>query len=178
MFLLHLRSSSQNDVVMQLFTFHYVSITSLLPFRPESRRLHLHSTMFLLHPPYSRYEIYLGTNLHSTMFLLHRHVEEWARSHGNIFTFHYVSITSPDGRFEAWIPEQIYIPLCFYYIEQKIMIVDFDVHIYIPLCFYYIHSCNLINFRINPIYIPLCFYYIDLCTYILNYTFTIYYYGY
>ena len=56
------------------------------------------------------------------------------------FTFHYVSITSPDGRLEAWIPEQIYIPLCFYYISRHARIFAYYTEIYIPLCFYYIKN--------------------------------------
>ena len=55
----------------------------------------------------------------------------------------------------------IYIPLCFYFICMGLHNGDAGREIYIPLCFYFISS-NRSLIPINQlIYIPLCFYFID-----------------
>ncbi len=76
------------------FTFHYVSITSILGGTTTAIATDLHSTMFLLH----------RTNL---MFKTRKH---------DVFTFHYVSITSLCLAGVRIYYSVIYIPLCFYYI--------------------------------------------------------------
>ena len=80
--------------------------------------------------------------LHSTMLLLYRRGTGY-RNLIAIFTFHYASTLS-EGRLSGW-PEclQIYIPLCFYFINR--LGIDWGLiwSIYIPLCFYFIISVIL-----------------------------------
>ena len=77
------------------FTFHYVSIKSSISTQVYSALLHLHSTMYLLNQQVLLQMQQMILNLHSTMYLLNPDAHS-GRTHGNIFTFHYVSIKSVD----------------------------------------------------------------------------------
>ena len=97
------------------FTFHNVSINSSFCFTVSDKRIHLHSTMFLLiliksSPHFRAFEftfhnvsinstilMYLRTylfNLHSTMFLLIPFSLLFSTFSLLLFTFHNVSINS------------------------------------------------------------------------------------
>ena len=56
--------------------------------------------------------------------------------------------------------EQIYIPLCFYFIKYNVVLYLSAENIYIPLCFYFIDERHGYHSRWIHIYIPLCFYFI------------------
>ena len=58
------------------FTFHYVSIKSQDGILSLAKKLHLHSTMYLLNQLYSQQRCAGRSNLHSTMYLLNRHNAE------------------------------------------------------------------------------------------------------
>ena len=76
-----------------VFTFHYVSIKSITHKSTYRKNRYLHSTMYLLNPGElgSSHTIY--ANLHSTMYLLNP--DAIISNHIRlIFTFHYVSIKS------------------------------------------------------------------------------------
>ena len=73
MFLLHLWKTLENMFDTEIFTFHYVSITSDVLSKFVFTQEHLHSTMFLLHQGLQGIQGLQGPNLHSTMFLLHRY---------------------------------------------------------------------------------------------------------
>ena len=146
-----------------------------------------------------------GLYLHSTMLLLYRGgtgVEVWYYG----FTFHYASTLSKANaaataalttnlhstmlllyhrRKKSYKAEKnIYIPLCFYFIENSEDGITSERPIYIPLCFYFIEEHftrrrgALFRFTFHyastlsnnerrylsaffTIYIPLCFYFID-----------------
>ena len=96
------------------------------------------------------------------------------------FTFHYVSI-SINCRNHCGCSKWIYIPLCFYFNEERENNAVMLYRIYIPLCFYFnikmiidangsaeftFHYVSIsMNrrrkhpYRPNVIYIPLCFYF-------------------
>ena len=77
--------------------------------------MHLHSTMLLLYPRIDAAIEAAKQNLHSTMLLLY------------------------PGTVPELYPEyEIYIPLCFYFIQAVRETADYMVFIYIPLCFYFI----------------------------------------
>ena len=120
---------------------------------------HLHSTMLLLyHKTYDPFKL-TEKNLHSTMLLLYP-------NHGCVNLIYCF----------------IYIPLCFYFIDEAYKQFEqqfsFTFHyastlspelhprfcisdIYIPLCFYFIRiPCRWCSFY-DLIYIPLCFYFIQ-----------------
>ena len=118
-----------------IFTFHYVSINSILVKRHFLLHLNLHSTMYLLilsvsccvrfghnlftfhyvsiNSPASSLPADYQSNLHSTMYLLILDSGICKRYRQDTFTFHYVSINS------IYTPPYphctiIYIPLCIY----------------------------------------------------------------
>ena len=76
-------------------------------------------------------------NLHSTMLLLYRRRIE-----------------------RRCFQNNIYIPLCFYFIGNGTRRATKKDVIYIPLCFYFIVLDSLEQLKFNLIYIPLCFYFI------------------
>ena len=71
MFLLHLWKTLENMFDTEIFTFHYVSITSDVLSKFVFTQEHLHSTMFLLHRCHQHLKASIYIDLHSTMFLLH-----------------------------------------------------------------------------------------------------------
>ena len=75
------------------FTFHYVSIKSIVRNKHGLVVCYLHSTMYLLNHKCKVIIGTIGANLHSTMYLLN---PEWLQnnSYNGKFTFHYVSIKS------------------------------------------------------------------------------------
>ena len=101
-----------------IFTFHYVSIKSIIRKHQLPPQKNLHSTMYLLNPNDMIKAMNLLVHLHSTMYLLnqcrfcpcprsHQHLHStmyllnpaaWHSSyrHHLQFTFHYVSIKSMD----------------------------------------------------------------------------------
>ena len=54
----------------------------------------------------------------------------------------------------------IYIPLCFYFIDMTVEVDNITFSIYIPLCFYFICMGLHNGDAGREIYIPLCFYFI------------------
>ena len=142
---------------------------------------HLHSTMLLLYPYRSacmrRFSMIFTFHYASTLsgnryenFLL-----------GFLFTFHYAStLSGRTGRNNS--NSQIYIPLCFYFIQSlsdedrtllnlhSTMLLLYPMPdclntircpIYIPLCFYFISPSFSHFLPLSLIYIPLCFYFIS-----------------
>ena len=118
------------------FTFHYASTLSGVSRLCINTPQHLHSTMLLL------YLISLCRSLNLV-----------------VFTFHYASTLSKQQQSQTLI-ENIYIPLCFYFIENLNYQEAKDILIYIPLCFYFIIVVQQDRIPVKTIYIPLCFYFI------------------
>ena len=92
MFLLILYQQKMRTALPWNFTFHYVSINTVLWLLLSVRCQSLHSTMFLLIPTTQQ------------------------RNKGYItgFTFHYVSINTQDVQMILGHEDILYIPLCFY----------------------------------------------------------------
>ena len=84
------------------------------------------------------------SNLHSTMLLLYPHWGAGTPGRGSRFTFHYASTLS-SLLIDQEVKKYIYIPLCFYFIDQQRTTTDRICFIYIPLCFYFIY--NIKEFR-------------------------------
>ena len=141
-----------------LFTFHYASTLSLISTQNTSHNHNLHSTMLLLYllpvvycidhsvftfhyastlSKKSRLSPRLIHDLHSTMLLLYRGGERDGRHERDEFTFHYASTLSVFNSVKSTATSVIYIPLCFYFIEEHEYIRT-SITIYIPLCFYFI----------------------------------------
>ena len=119
--------------------------------------------MLLLYPGLTRFRRSARLHLHSTMLLLYR---RWYHGKSKVYP--------------------IYIPLCFYFIGERIAYIAgyFNLHstmlllypirlisafrnsfcIYIPLCFYFILRNDTKFLRGDGIYIPLCFYFIQKLT--------------
>ena len=78
----------------------------------------------------------------------------------NVFTFHYVSITTTHN----WIEPPfivLYIPLCLYYYGSSIHLVSFCyAFLYIPLCLYY-YSAGVNMSRLSPFF---TFHYVSITT--------------
>ena len=87
---------------LDTFTFHYVSIKSLIADEEQRLELYLHSTMFLLNPILSIYRLakkgftfhYVSIKSNASTSLLSSAVR---------FTFHYVSIKSQKLRWETFL---------------------------------------------------------------------------
>ena len=86
---------------MNKFTFHNVSINSILAASCRGWQKYLHSTMFLL-IPYEKVKVKQNDlYLHSTMFLLILYTDGACSGNPGIFTFHNVSINSFSGVINA-----------------------------------------------------------------------------
>ena len=59
-------------ISIKTFTFHYVSIKSVILLRMLSGKSNLHSTMYLLNRLLKLLDNHTQSNLHSTMYLLNR----------------------------------------------------------------------------------------------------------
>ena len=117
--------------------------TMLLLYRPFWKRtpdwsINLHSTMLLLYLYAHKSNIWTQTDLHSTMLLLYRNFHATCHSRRNIFTFHYASTLSLTQWSRSWPHVLIYIPLCFYFIDDEI-----DWHV----CGENLHSTMLLLYR-------------------------------
>ena len=99
---------------MSVFTFHYVSIISIPPSRPNLWLILIYIPLCFYYFASSRTAASLYLHLHSIMFLLFRRY--LAHKVRNVL---------------------IYIPLCFYYFFSVIFLSMSSTFIYIPLCFYY-----------------------------------------
>ena len=78
------------------FTFHYVSISTLYSPLFIKAEANLHSTMYLFQLCASTYALDKQIHLHSTMYLFqHISLQRYNRTN-HVFTFHYVSISTPD----------------------------------------------------------------------------------
>ena len=80
-----------------LFTFHNVSINSLLQTRWHQKIHNLHSIMYLLIQSVEEYKKKHKLNLHSIMYLLILLPDYLYMIAAKIFTFHNVSINSING---------------------------------------------------------------------------------
>ena len=113
MYLLNHCRSGKTCIWYLEFTFHYVSIKSILS--QHTNRMcpkNLHSTMYLLNQISDKSCLGKKADLHSTMYLLNPKRLYFCRvSKG--FTFHYVSIKSNHIRYCSR-HIIIYIPLCIY----------------------------------------------------------------
>ena len=76
------------------------------------------------------------------------------------FTFHYASTLSYLLFCRSHCLGFIYIPLCFYFIDELNRFRTLLNLIYIPLCFYFISLSVACPVLFSTIYIPLCFYFI------------------
>ena len=123
------------------FTFHYVSISTIIPrFRFSIIIVYLHSTMYLFQPMHSKFRL----------------------SSNQIFTFHYVSISTYRPERFRWFLF-IYIPLCIYFNHHFVKIAQSVTVIYIPLCIYFNPWHIPAMITIELIYIPLCIYFNLVC---------------
>ena len=129
-----------------LFTFHYVSISTLSMIRLPDYRKHLHSTMYLFqHFSYS-FNSSKEYYLHSTMYLFQRQ----ARVH--LYNF-LIYLHSTMYLFQRLI--RLYILILHYNLHSTMYLFQLITEhsrngrmpIYIPLCIYFNHI-HVINFRI------------------------------
>ena len=118
-----------------IFTFHYVSINSILVKRH-----------FLLH-----------LNLHSTMYLLILSVSCCVRFGHNLFTFHYVSINSPASSLPADYQSNLHSTM-YLLIQYSLRVIPYTF-LYLHSTMYLLILCPpIILLRCFCIYIPLCIY--------------------
>ena len=119
------------------FTFHYASTLSDVFWPITWMKFYLHSIMLLLYQLTMRQFIVFYFHLHSIMLLLYRYTPVVCAYAVSLFTFHYASTLSNWSASEKIFCIEIYIPLCFYFIDLENFwwILSF---IYIPLCFYFI----------------------------------------
>ncbi len=94
MYLLNPSDFLKSSAVAFSFTFHYVSIKSLLVSKGNLSYVHLHSTMYLLNQNQHYQQAILKLYLHSTMYLLNPKSDNRVNLFSSTFTFHYVSIKS------------------------------------------------------------------------------------
>ena len=102
------------------FTFQYVSIISQIPVLHGIAIMPLHSNMFLLF--HDRESIQRGTQ---------------------DFTFQYVSIISDVQPPSIINNYELYIPICFYYFQDRRAEIQRGAGLYIPICFYYFEVNSL-----------------------------------
>ena len=102
------------------FTFHYASTLSSHRHPQQSAPSYLHSTMLLLYLAICTRVPPVTGHLHSTMLLLY--------PEKMVLKFRYINI---------------YIPLCFYFIDNLVLSRRQPSGIYIPLCFYFIKGADL-----------------------------------
>ena len=127
--------------------------------------MHLHSTMLLLYPKNPaifksfsslftfHYASTLSSVVDSTVFGAPIFTFHYAStlSQGSCrysegeeeFTFHYASTLSNGSEFSFSAISLIYIPLCFYFIENSRYFRNTSDCIYIPLCFYFIRMLKI-----------------------------------
>ena len=135
--------------------------------------------MYLFQPTQHISMCLSGENLHSTMYLFQRmtasirfsaadiyiplciyfnHIAPGIRVLLNIFTFHYVSISTTTPLTDD-VGEFIYIPLCIYFNSLRVSAIEISSYIYIPLCIYFNYVVCLYRNADIIIYIPLCIYF-------------------
>ena len=119
---------------LPLFTFHYVSISTLS--FPESTDAvkHLHSTMYLFQPEPIYPKVYHYSHLHSTMYLFQQALTRYNAMITARFTFHYVSISTINCFHRSCNIFVIYIPLCIYF---NVFFMN-DVRLVIRFTFHYV----------------------------------------
>ena len=141
------------------FTFHYASTISSCPFCWTAPICALHSTMLLLYHVSSSPRNHLELTLHSTMLLLYHFPEGFcllyiSPLHSTMLLLYLfstvllynlvISLHSTmlllylTSSLKESSPFRLYIPLCFYYIEEFCILRGVKSFLYIPLCFYYI----------------------------------------
>ena len=140
MLLLYRTSSGRRTPGHWKFTFHYASTLSEKIGGEKTHRLNLHSTMLLLYPALLAPELFPMLHLHSTMLLLYRWVSCIAASgkadlHSTMLLLYPKAGQSSTSRTTIYLHSTmlllylcqenggksaifIYIPLCFYFIEQ------------------------------------------------------------
>ena len=118
------------------FTFQYVSIISLQKKKKCFYDYYLHSNMFLLFLLSVVTLIKRLLPLHSNMFLLFHDRESIQRGTQD-FTFQYVSIISDVQPPSIINNYELYIPICFYYFQDRRAEIQRGAGLYIPICFYY-----------------------------------------
>ena len=97
-------------------------------------------------------------HLHSTMLLLYP-VGGIFGTHVPVFTFHYASTLSKNGKWteRTWI--NLHSTMLLLYLTSGSLSWMGNI-IYIPLCFYFIYIGDVVVIENKEIYIPLCFYFI------------------
>ena len=188
-------ASNLHSTMLLLYQYAIMSTVALL--------LYLHSTMLLLYRVHgSQSRSWLIIYIPLCFYFITCHLLHPVQSFQ--FTFHYASTLShhrpsmndfvhthlhstmlllyPLFFMTAYYTGEIYIPLCFYFIESLRDVAAYPVQIYIPLCFYFIvdnpedkrRNYNGFTFHYAStlsriwskrtgksfIYIPLCFYFI------------------
>ena len=166
--------------VLAIFTFHYVSISTIVFILLENHLVYLHSTMYLFQLILFLILSLVGTNLHSTMYLFQPLLDTLSSP----FCIIYIPLCI---YFNLYLlpfllcPTHIYIPLCIYFNNKQVryvpVILIFTFHyvsistrlplmilssvtiIYIPLCIYFNNNVIMWLFRFARIYIPLCIYF-------------------
>ena len=119
-----------------IFTFHYASTLSACLLWRDHMHIHLHSILLLLYRVWRRSAGKHYANLHSTMLPLYPNIAV------------------------LWkIANSIYIPLCFYFIQERLWQCSHISYLHSTMLLLY-HILNTIFFYCFFIYIPLCFYFI------------------
>ena len=150
---MELDSLIQNLHSTMLLLYHEVKILH------SDKTYNLHSTMLLLYL-YHLFQMEQDTrHLHSTMLLLYPIMRGVFFRHSIPFTFHYASTLSQGyGQLAGAIPDLHSTMLLLYPIKRSRDRIKPDI--YIPLCFYFIEIAEEAEKARDSIYIPLCFYFI------------------
>ena len=97
-----------------IFTFHYVSISTLNRHRLNAHHLYLHSTMYLFQPS-GWADFVTDEYIYIPLCIYFNPSRQASRSLSRRFTFHYVSISTAAVCDISTYKTNIYIPLCIYF---------------------------------------------------------------
>ena len=121
---------------LNVFTFHYVSISTLTIFLSSS-----------LYPIFTFHYVSISTKSPITS-----EISPYE------FTFHYVSISTCPQWLRLQPGSYLHSTMYLFQLFSWIIRIRFII-IYIPLCIYFNFVCQLSHLHIFPIYIPLCIYF-------------------
>ena len=142
-----------------LFTFHYVSISTITPMVALVRPLHLHSTMYLFQL-HSRSFILISFIIYIPLCIYFNPIRKAATKKPSKFTFHYVSISTILTKYAIQYIKQF----TFHYVSistlSAVVRPILMILIYIPLCIYF----NLLEGFALGLVLVFTFHYVSIST--------------
>ena len=142
-----------------LFTFHYVSISTITPMVALVRPLHLHSTMYLFQL-HSRSFILISFIIYIPLCIYFNPIRKAAAKKPSKFTFHYVSISTILTKYAIQYIKQF----TFHYVSistlSAVVRPILMILIYIPLCIYF----NLLEGFALGLVLVFTFHYVSIST--------------